>query len=271
MTRMTTRMMTRTTRMTLGPLFIAMSWALAACGEVDAPYDPLVDCAMYLKMDEASWNGTVGEVQDACGGDDRGTARAGVTTADNGARGRAGVFTDRLTHCIDVPDSARLHPADQLTMSAWVMPRGLGLSQEAFGIISKRTRKDVDDSYNLSVWTMDKAWVELQNSPDRFSGKATLVNNKWTQLTVVYDGALIRGERVRLFVDGVLDSVGPEDSPMLASAAIPLRVGCMPGIDESDMNKPVNQGFVGLLDDVVVWTRALGDNEVTDWYTATKP
>jgi hypothetical protein len=114
--------------------------------------------------------------------------------------------------------------------------------------------------------------VELQNSPDRFPGKAMMVNARWTQLTVVYDGVQGRGERVRLFVDGVLDTVGAEDSPMLAGAAIPLNIGCMPGIDDTEPGKPVlKQSFLGQIDDVIVWTRVLSDTEVFDWYTATKP
>lgn len=251
---------------------IAALVGLTGCGEVDNPYDPLVKCAMYLKMDEASFSGAPGEVKDECGGDDNGKAIAGVTTVENGIRGRAAQFTNILTQCIEVPDSPRIRPTDQLTMSAWVLPTNLDATTAAFGIISKRTSKDVDDSYNLSLWTGKKPWVELQNSPDRFPGKATMVGGRWSQLTVVYDGALGRGERVRLFVDGVLDTVGAEDSPMLASAAIPLNIGCMPGIDETEPSKPrVLQGFLGQLDDVIVWTRVLSDTEVLDWYNETKP
>lgn len=261
--------MARTTFVT-SFMALPLALALGGCGEVDTPYDPLVKCAMYLKMDEAAFAGAAGEVKDACGGDDNGKAIAGVTTVDNGARGRAAQFTDINTQCIEVPDSPRLRPDAQLTMSAWVMPTNLDATTAAFGVISKRTSKDVDDSYNLSLWTGKKPWVELQNSPDRFSGKAMMVNGRWTQLTVVYDGAQVRGERVRLFVDGVLDTVGAEDSPSLGGAAIPLNIGCMPGIDETEPGRPViKQGFLGKLDDVIVWTRALSDTEVADWYAAT--
>jgi len=31
------------------------------------------------------------------------------------------------------------------------------------------------------------------------------------------------------------------------------------------------QYFVGLLDEVAVWTRALSDPEIAQWYTTTKP
>jgi hypothetical protein len=250
--------------------FLAAAIPLTACGTVDDP-DPLIQrCAMYLTMDQETWSG-MGSVLDECGGDDNGTPRTGVTTVPNGSRGRAASFTDRAQSCIDVPDSERLRPSDELTLSAWVMPKGLtGAPEEAFGIISKRTRRDQDDSYNLSLWTGDKAWVELQNSGERFGGMTTFVNDRWTQVTMVYDGKLQPGERVRLFVDGALDTVGNEGSPILGGAAIPLRVGCMPGVSETTM-MATNQSFIGLLDDVVIWTRALGDSEVNEWFQRTKP
>jgi Concanavalin A-like lectin/glucanases superfamily len=250
------------------PLLPVAAISLTACGDVDAP-DPLIQrCAMYLTMDQETWSGS-GSVLDDCGGDDHGTPAVGVTTVPNGSRGRAASFTDRENSCIEVPDSPQLRPTDELTLSAWVMPKGLtGEDDEAFGIISKRAGRDLDDSYNLSLWTGDVAWVELQNAGERFGGKSKLVNDRWTQVTMVYDGKLQPGERVRLFVDGVLDTVGTEGSPTLGSAPIPLRVGCMLGIDSAMM--PTKQSFVGLLDDVVVWTRALGDTEVGEWYQRTK-
>lgn len=251
-------------------LVASAAWQLSACGAVDDP-DPIVQgCAFYASMDEESWNGTPGEVVDSCGADDNGTARPGVTTVANGKRGRAASFVNR-NGCIDVPDSVRIRPSDVLTLSAWVMPKALTAQpQEAFGIISKRTRKDVDDSYNLSLWTGNKVWVELQDSGDRVAGNAVLMNDRWTQITMVYDGGRLPGERVRTYVDGLLDLVSSESSPMLSSSAVPLRIGCMPGLDESN-GMVVNQGFIGLIDDVVVWKRVLGDTEVADWFRRTQP
>jgi Concanavalin A-like lectin/glucanases superfamily len=249
--------------------FVVALAALLACGQVERP-DPLAKgCALYQPMDEVMWNGTVGEVVDACGGDDLGTARPGVTTVPNGSRGRAAKFATRAG-CIEVPDSPNLRPTAALTMSAWIQPTALSdQSQEAFGIISKRVRKDIEDAFNVSVWTGNKIWVELADSGDRFPGKAALVNGRWTQVTIVYDGARLPGERVRSYLDGALDSVDPESSASLGSSGVPLRVGCMPAVDDAGVM--VNQGFIGLIDDVVVWTRALDDVEVSTWYELSHP
>lgn len=259
----------RAAPMRVAAAVVGVAICAVGCGEVERT-DPLAQgCALHLAMDEASWSGAPGEVRDACGGDDPGTARPGVSTVANGARGRAAQLTKRAD-CIDVADSPRLRPAGELTVSAWVRPSALSAaSQEAFGVVSKRLRKDVDDSYNVSLWTGNKVWVELESADDRFAGNAELVNDRWTQVTVVYDGSQAAVERVRVFLDGQLDRVGPETAPTLSGSPVPLRVGCMPGVDDSGV--ATNQGFLGLLDDVVVWTRALGDAEVADWYELSRP
>lgn len=248
----------------------ALAWQLAACGNVEDP-DPLIQgCSFYATMDEETWNGTPGEVKDSCGGDDHGKALAGVVTVPNGARGRAASFPTDRKGCIEVPDSIRLRPTDALTMSAWVNPTGLlGGDQEALGIISKRTQKDVDDSYNLSLWTNDKAWVELQNSDDRMGGNTTILNNRWTQITAVYHGTKLPSERVRLYVNGTQDRVLTETAMSLSSADIPLRIGCMLGLTSA--NVMTTQSFVGLMDDVVIWKRPLSGDEVAEWFRVTDP
>lgn len=248
----------------------ALAWPLAACGNVEEP-DPLIQgCSFYAAMDEETWNGTAGEVKDSCGGDDNGKALDGVVTVPNGKRGRAALFPMSRKGCIEVPDSINLRPTDALTMSAWVNPTGLmGGDQEALGIISKRSGKDLDDSYNLSLWTNDKAWVELQNSDDRMGGNTTIMNGRWTQITAVYDGTKLPSERVRLYINGTQDRVLSETANALSSAAIPLRIGCMIGLNSSNMT--TTQSFVGQMDDVVIWKRPLSGDEVTAWYRATDP
>ncbi len=48
----------------------------------------------------------------------------------------------------------------------------------------------------------------------------------------------------------------------------------MVGLEMSPPKRPpvadTTRHFVGDMDDVVVWTRALSDAEIGDWYTATR-
>jgi len=249
---------------------LASALAIASgCGEVATPPDAGDElgslrqgCAVMLRMNEASWSGA-GSVVDACGGDHNGTPSGGIATEPNGVRGRAGRFDG--TGCITIADAPELRPTTQLTMSAWVLPTALN-DVDAYGVISKRVDMETQSAYNLFLWTEDHAWVSIEGNGDRFANRTPLVNNRWTQLTVVYDGSRAQAERVRVFVDGGIDVAGSEMAASIAPHTSPLQIGCMPSPSSQTM-----QYFRGSLDEVAIWTRALSDPEVGQWFTATKP
>ncbi len=230
----------------------------------DTGPDPLlVGCVVYEHMDEAAWTGVPGEVDDACGGDDLGTAVGGATTVSNGVRGRAGSFPGGAG-CVNVPASAALHANGALTLSAWVFPTALNGVTE-YGVLSKRTNFGQDTEYSVFVWTSDNVYVDVDTENDREpGGNVALVNDTWQQLTVTYDGALAGAERVHIYVNGALDLTKAETSATVPLSGAGLSVGCLP------LGGPA-QGWVGKLDEVVVWNRALSSAEVAAWYQQTRP
>jgi hypothetical protein len=243
----------------------------SGCGSVSAPepdaggddLGTLRDgCAVMLRMDEAKWGGP-GSVIDACGGGHHGTPSGTIATTADGARGRAGQFQGN--GCIEIADAPALRPASGLTMSAWVLPTALN-DIDAYGVISKRVDMTVDSSYNLYLWTENHAWVDIEGNNNRFANRTQLANNAWTQLTVVFDGTRPPDQRVRVYTNGSFDVAAPETAASIAPHTAPLRVGCIPSPSAGTM-----QYFVGLIDEVAVWTRALTDPEIAQWYTSTKP
>lgn len=220
----------------------------------------LEGCVLLLHMDEASWSGAASEVVDASGLGNAGTAIGGATTLDDPTRGRVGHFSAGA--CVRVPDAASLDASSAVTMSAWVHPIGLDGSA-AFGIVSKRTDFDVDDAYDMYIWTGNRVFVDLDGANDRFSAPTTFVNTTWRQVTVTFDSARPAAERVRVLIDGELDDVRTESSATIPPLPSDLAVGCLPASGPA-------QSFSGDLDDVAVWTRALSDAEVAAWYAATR-
>ena len=218
-------------------------------------------CALALHMDESAWSGVAGEIRDDCGNDNLGTIAGAASTVPNGAKGRAGSFSGSA--CIAIPDAAALHGATGLTLSAWILPTALN-GADANGVISKRIAMGSQSEYNLYVWTGNHVWVDLDGENDRFSGTALITNNTWQQLTMVFDGSRVAAQRVRVFVNGTLDVTMPETSASLTAFTSTLHVGCMPAATTP-------QNFIGQLDEVVIWSRALTDTEITQWYMATRP
>jgi hypothetical protein len=218
-------------------------------------------CVVALHMDEAAWTGAAGEVHDDCGNDNPGTVTGAANTVANGVKGRAGSFSGSA--CIDIPDAAALHGATGLTLSAWIFPTALN-GVDSNGVISKRVEMGNQSEYNLYVWTGNHVYVDLDGESDRFQGNALITNNAWQQLTMIYDGARPVDQRVRVYVNGSLDVTKKESSASLTAFPSTLHVGCMPAAT-------TQQNFIGQLDEIVIWNRALSDAELTQWYTATKP
>ncbi len=250
---------------------------LAACGRfgfdaiqpppdttaLDAPDDAtsglLVGCALLLHMDEPGWAGNPGEVHDACGADNAGKAvGTGATTIAAGVRGRGATFPG--AGCIELGDVVDLRATTAVTTSAWVRPTGLDGSSP-LGIVSKRVDVAVGTEYDLFLYTLDQAAIDIGD--ERFAGATTFVNGTWRQLTAVFDGSAPMAERLKVYVDGVLDVDVPVNAATIPTGTSPFYVGCLP------LSGPA-QFFIGDLDEVAVWTRALSPQEVAAWYTASQ-
>jgi hypothetical protein len=224
-------------------------------------------CVLALHMDEASWAGATGEVKDDCGNDNPGTVVGqGTTTVAGGVSGRAGSFSGAA--CIDIPNAAALHATTGLTMSAWILPTKLNNGDGANGVISKRVANADQSEYNLSVWKANNVYVDLDGEGDRFFSNTVITERTWQQLTLVYDGTRPATQRARIYVNGSLDVTMPETSASLTPFTSTLHIGCMPA---PTAMPPDLQHFIGEIDEVVIWNRALTDAEITQWYTNTKP
>jgi hypothetical protein len=260
-----------------GWLLGLMLWV--GCGNVDDPGPPdgppppdlltgtlRNGCVLALHMDESAWSGANGEVKDDCGKDNPGTLVGQANTVADGVRGRAGSFSGNA--CIDIPEADTLHATTGLTLSAWILPSKLNHGSDANGIISKRRATGDQAEYSVSVWLNDNLYVDLDGETDRFNSTTVIVEKAWAQVTVVYDGTRAATQRARVYVNGTLDVTRAETSATLTRYPSTLHVGCMPAPTAME---PTQQNFIGELDEVVIWNRALGDAEITQWYTNTRP
>jgi hypothetical protein len=249
----------------------------SACGRIGftdhppdaAEIDPLLaDCVMHLAMDETTWSGVPGEVRDSCS-TNPGTAVNGATPAADPVRGQVGMFVGG-TSCVEVPDAPALRATDALTMSAWIKPAML--TPDSFGVVSKRVDYMTDDEYGMFIWASDdgsgpvnELYVDIDTDNDRGADPTTTyADNVWHQVTVVYDGTRPASGRIQFYVDGNLTHAMPETSASITPPEVEpdLSVGCLP------LSGPA-QAFVGAIDDVAIWRRALTPADVAAWFAAT--
>lgn len=209
--------------------------------------------SLLLHMDESDWSGA-GAVLDASGNGNHGTVFGSATPDPAGKIGGAGLFDSG--GWVIVPDSVSLHPSTELTCAIWVYPTGLtGMSPfPAPGIVSKREGYMVNVAFTLFLWDNSNAYVDIE--ADRMHTVASFSNGQWYHLALVYNGNEPAGLRTRLYVNGVLDSVHAAVGSLSPNTQ-DIQVGNLPGGGEA---------FIGKLDELAIWTRALTDAEIQAVY-----
>ncbi len=217
---------------------------------------------LLFHMDEPAWDGTRDQVVDSSGQGHPGTATGGATTVAAGKFGRGGSFAGNAS-CVDVPDVPGLRPTTQLTIAAWILPTGLG-KQTPQGIVAKRVDYLFRSAYAFFVNSDDRLTVDVDTENDRFEAGAALTNGRWFHVAMVYDAAQPRNTRVTVYVDGLPVGTGAETSGAITDFPSPLSIGCLP------LANPA-QGFVGTVDEVAIWHRALSAQEVATLAAATGP
>jgi hypothetical protein len=206
-------------------------------------------------MDDEAWDGTPGEVVDSSGLGNHGYAGDQVTIATDGVSGYRAVFNGQQP--ITVPDSESLHVTTGLTVSAWAMADGFRAGYWP-GVVAKRysdSQNVVFDMYfdgNTGDTDVEMG-IDVDSLDNHFHSATRFVPNRWYHLALVFDGTLQQAERVRFYVDGVLDVVASENSATLPVYEEDITIGLLP-----------NGGSLleGSVDEVAIWNRALSADEV---------
>jgi len=207
----------------------------------------------YWKTDEASWNGTAGEVIDSSGNGNNGQSKptgpwTGPTTA-SGKFGNAGLFDD-VDDSVSVPNSLSLDPgAGDVSVSVWVKPNTLVGSQT--GIV-----KYVNGNtyYILEHQDNDTLALEFRDgtcSSVSFGTTTTLTAGVWNHIVLVID----RDARAWIYINGVLGGNSTNATTCLASMT--------GGVVTLGRHVSTLDGYI---DDVRIYNRALSPAEVSQLY-----
>lgn len=226
-----------------------LGWGVdAGTGPDGSPRDIRSDLVLLLEMDEPSFSEN-DRVLDSSGLDNHGSPRGSVINTTEGRFGGGAAFDGN--GWISIPDSTSFDATTGLTLSAWVKFDQL-VPGEAPGLIAKRWGFAMESAFALFVWDQNRVWLDVDSENDRFCSRQTLEADTWYHVAVVFDGTLPESRRVKVYLNGELDSVARETSTSVPSNDAPIEVGRL-----------VNggQNLYGTLDEVAVWTRALSPSE----------
>jgi N,N-dimethylformamidase beta subunit-like, C-terminal/Concanavalin A-like lectin/glucanases superfamily/Bacterial Ig domain len=199
--------------------------------------------------------GTGSTLGDATGKGNNGTI-SGPTWSAAGKYGGALSF-DGVNDWVTVNDSNSLDLANALTLEAWVNPTAINgwecaLMKEATGDLAYAIYAD-NNGNDSGGPRRPVASIRQGNSTYWTPGTAQLSTNTWTHLAVTYDGS-----NLNIYVNGSLASSLPRSGPINVSSS-PLRMGG---------NSLWGEWFNGLIDEVRIYSRALGQAEIqTDMNT----
>lgn len=182
-----------------------------------------------------------------------GTTQNGASFAE-GMVGQA-FSTDGVDDFILVPDSPALRPA-QFTIQAWVR---LNPGDTDGGIIATKHASSSGGSTSYTLWLVDGKWqgrTMMDGTLYDVDSGIAAVADEWVHIALTNDGTALK-----IYVNGVERASTPV-SGTIDYGNEPFLMG------NYDRNPSSTNGFGGLIDEVILFDRALSAQEVSDIYDA---
>jgi len=194
----------------------------------------------------AAWalnEGAGGSVGDATGRGNNGTIM-GATWRPQGRWGSALGFDG--DDSVSVPDGADLDETSALTIEAWINPAQVS----GYRMVVAKTSAGTPMNYYLGLSGREVEFGFFSSGAWRWqtTSGVDLVAGTWAHVAVVYSDA---ADSVRLYVNGAQRLAATETGTLTVNAQ-PLRIG---------LGYP-NDGFIGDIDEVRVYQRALSASEI---------
>jgi len=135
-----------------------------------------------------------------------------------------------------------------------VLPRNLA-GHEGMSIVSKRIAWENADVYNLFVWTgrIVNGRVNANNTNIGLS-TTVLEDNTWYHIALVFDGQGNADEKIKLYINGVLESSDGHPANAVNEGGAPLWVG--------ELDAARGFAWDGVIDEVRLYNHALSEVEI---------
>jgi hypothetical protein len=160
----------------------------------------------------------------------------------------AGRFTG--SNYVSVPDNPLLNPTEQITVEAWIKQESLLGTYDH--VVSKRS---ADTGYYITFSGTPTKLVFVVKT--NFGSRTAFSNDPiplgvWTHFVGTYDK-----QRVRLYIDGILQTSGTNITEPINISTNPLNIG-----------RYSNSGnyYKGLIDEVRIYSKALSSAEIQQHY-----
>ena len=207
-------------------------------GGAAIPID-LANLVAVWHLDEASWNGSAGEVKDSYASNN-GRAMGNATTSPQALFGRCGIF-DGVDDGIDFGASSELHPA-KASVSLWIYPTAVPQSYN--DIFNATALRLTLRSTRYIEWSVKIIGVGTVTA----TSDAPIELNRWHYLVGTF------GSTAKLYVDGVLQASQPSGAGNVDWGSNVVYIG------QGGLN--LNE-FTGRIDDIGYFNQAIDQIQIT--------
>lgn len=197
-----------------------------------------------------------GNANDSSGYGNHGSVNGASLTTDRFGNTNSAYHFNGTSDYILVSANSSIQPANALSVSVWFKSESNTIQWQP--IVCKHISSSFPyDSYYLGTGTpspVNNRWYGVISNTNNVSQNAiskSTAFNVWTLLTFTYDGSSIR-----TYINGVLDTTNSFTGSIGYSSA-GLYIG---------HNGIGGQFFKGSIDDVMIYNRALTNNEITNIY-----
>jgi len=226
----------------------------SAIAFADIPKDGLV---LWLPFDEG-WGYVA---HDWSGLNNSGTGYINATASTLGINWTVGVQGgawkgDGVDDYVKVPDSTSLSDiSNGFTIVAWVYP----VESDRAQTIVIKLNASINHQYRVFIRASNVWGFTVQGDLNKIDDSGTSVTyNTWQMVALTYNTTTATAN---FYVDGVLTKQVTLDVGTINLVGVPLYIG----------SNPVLYRFNGSIDNVMIYNRALSDEEIKKIYEATKP
>jgi len=151
-----------------------------------------------------------------------------------------------------IVDADNLDNTNGLTILTVSRPTSIDAAN-ARALISKRVDVGNNESYCLFYYTANHINVDLEGNDNRFATVTTFNPARDYVFSVLYDGTLAAGSRVKSYVNETVDGTTTESAATISNFASPVNIG--------SMNIGDGRPFGGYICEVIIYTKALNNVE----------
>ncbi|MCO4754740.1 MAG: hypothetical protein KC478_09660, partial [Bacteriovoracaceae bacterium] len=210
-------------------------------------------------MNESSWNGTADEVKDESQYGNHGQSADSASTTTIGQFSRAGDFENnyvKIDHHSSLDFTAS---GDKLTISTWLRTKDSSVSKT---ILGKGRTNIADAEFQLRLQSSGTIqYYFYDGSSYRLSYTTSTVPNdgKFHHVAAVFE--MGNDSSLKMYIDGY-----DAQPSALSGVANAITTGSGGQLWIGNNNQANTEDFIGQIDEVAIWNRALSDEEILQLY-----